>query len=173
MKILIQSFAVLSVVFLFASCGGEIKTVDKPADIGPQVFAVLEDMDEMTKDQFRQHFLTIEDIHAMAKDENLGMSKEMSAFFLAQNKKEYDEDLNEDFKKIDKKGKKLGIEWTQIEYVKFTSKIRIKGEIKQCDGEMTFKYRKTHFVVDTRSLYDESGWSLLNIGKPKKSLLIN
>ena len=70
MKILIQSFAVLSVVFLFASCGGELKTVDKPEDIGPQVFAVLEDMDEMTKAQFRQHFLTIEDIHAMAKNKS-------------------------------------------------------------------------------------------------------
>ena len=169
MKILIQSFAVLSVVFLFASCGGELKTVDKPEDIGPQVFAVLEDMDEMTKAQFRQHFLTIEDIHAMAKNKSLGMSEEMSDFFLAQDKKEYDEDLDEGFKKIGKKGKKLGIEWTQIEYVKFTSKIRIKGEIKQCDGEMTFKYRKIPFVIETQSLYDGTGWSLLNIGKPKKA----
>lgn len=169
MKFLIQSFTVLSIVFLFASCGGKLKTVDKIEDIGLQVFAVLEDMDEMTKAQFRQHFLTIEDIHAMAKNESLGMSKEMSDFFLAQDKEEFDKDLNDSFKKIDKKGEKLGIEWTQIEYEKFTSKIRNKGQVKQCEGEMTFNYRKRLYVVETRSLYEGTGWSLLKIGKPKKA----
>jgi hypothetical protein len=168
MKFLIQPFAVLSLVFLFASCGGELKTVDKPEDIGPQVFAILEDLDEMTKPQYRQHFLTIEDIHAMAKNESLGMSKEMSDFFLAQDKEEYDKDLNDDFKKINKKGSKHGIDWTQIEYINFTSEIRTKGKVKQCDGEMKFKYRKNPYVIETRSLYDGKGWSLLKIGKPKK-----
>lgn len=168
MKFLIQSFAVISLVFLFASCGGALKTVDNPEDIGHQVFAVLEDMDEMTKPQFRQHFLTIEDIHAMAKNKSLGMSKEMSDFFLAQDKEEYDKDLNDNFKKINKKGAKYGIDWMQIEYVSFTSEIRIKGKIKQCDGELKFKYRKAPYAVETRSLYDGTGWSLLKIGKPKK-----
>lgn len=169
MKILFKLFAILLTVAISASCTFDFKTVDNAEDIGPQVFAVLEDMDEMTKSQFRQHFLNIEDIHAMAKNESLGMSKEMSNFFLAQDKKEYDEDMNDNFKKIDKKGTKYGIEWTQIKYVKFTSKIRSKGEIKQCDGEMTFKYRKTPYLVETRSLYNGTGWSLLKIGKPKKA----
>ena len=68
-RTILLSIVVLSSI-LMTSCGAKDR-VSNPEDIGEQVIDLLEEMDDLTLAEFEAYFITVEDLHELANNEDL------------------------------------------------------------------------------------------------------
>ena len=150
-----------------ASCGSGTSVSD-PEDIGPQVMEILEDLDDMSKEEFKEYFMSLEDIRELGEDEDLIKDEDGRNFLTKIEKDEYTEDLERGFTRVIENGSEQGIKWSEIEFDDFSYKIETRNGIKGCDGELTFKHGGDSYQVRTTSIWDGSGYNLLSIKGPRK-----
>lgn len=154
----------ISGVFLVA-CGSDVRVSD-PEDIGEQVMDILEDMDDMSKEDFREEFMTVEDIRELGQDEDLIKDEKGRNRLTKITKSDRDKDLDKSFTKIVERGTEYGIKWSDIEFEDFAYEVETKRGVKMCEGKLTFKHNNASYELKSISIYDGSGYCLVQLRGP-------
>lgn len=154
-------FFLLTAVTL-AGCKSKEK-VSEPKDIGPQVMDILEDMNDLTRAEFAERFITWSTLQDIANDKKLVTDEEQRRSLRRTTKKEMKVRYNFMHMRLKSRAKRYGINWDKIKFVSFDHEIEERGGAKFCYGELTFKYRSKKFHVRTSSVYDGSDYVLASI----------
>lgn len=159
-------YALLFLTGLLTACGGT--SVSTPEDIGPQVMDVLEGLGDMSKEDFKEHFMTLEEIRELGENEDLVMDEDGRNRLTKMEKSDRDEDLEKSFSRLIENGAELDIEWSEVEFEDFSYEVETDNGIKTCQGDLTFLDGKDKFRVSTISIYDGSGYNLVSLRGPYK-----
>lgn len=157
---------VLSVLVLTA-CGPSSRVSD-PEDVADQVMDILEDMGDMSKEDFREEFLTFDELQDLAEDEE-AITKSLARKRLKERKEsDFNEDLDKSFSRLIERGAEYDIEWDDIEFVDFEYKVDKNDGIKACGGRVIFKSGNKKYTASSVSIWDGSGYCLLSLSGPFK-----
>ncbi len=161
-------FGLLFIVGITLSSCGSSTSVSQPEEVGEQVMDLLKDMDDMSLEDFKEYFISLEEIRDMSKDPDLVKDEEGRNRLSKLTKEEYNEGLSRSFSQLVEKGSELKIKWSEIEFEDFTYEVDTQGGLKSCNGKLLFKYDGNSYQVRTYSVFDGSGYSLANVRSVRK-----
>jgi len=165
MKIYIGLIVLLT---LFISSCGSDSSVSDPEDVGPQVMDLLEDLGDLSKEDFRDYFMTLEEVRELGENEDVIKDEDGRNRLTKMTKEDRDKELDRSFSRLIETGSELGIKWSEVEMDDFAYEVETKRGIKSCRGELTFKHGSDKFVVRTISIFDGSDYCLVEVGRPRK-----
>lgn len=165
MKRIFVGFAAVALVL--ASCGSGSR-VSKPEDIGPQVMEILEKMDDMNLQDFKECFMDLNDLHELGKNEDVITEKRSRDFMTGVTKEEWDRDKRRIYQKFKERGAEYYIKWSEIELDNFSYEVETNRGMKGCSGNLVFKFRRNTYLVKTTSLFDGDHYNLMEIRGPYK-----
>lgn len=157
-------FFFLLTAAVLSGCSSKDK-VSNPKDIGPQVMAILEEMNDVTHPEFAEYFISWNSLQEIAKNKKLVPDEGQRLSMRRTSKKELKMRYIFLHQRLKLAGKRLGINWKKIKFVSFNHKAEERGGAKFYVGEVKFKFRSTTFRVETVSIYDGSHYLLTNIGE--------
>ncbi|MCR9173435.1 MAG: hypothetical protein NXI10_13120 [bacterium] len=166
MKKIIGLFALS---FLVLTACGPSSRVSDPEDIADQVMDIIEDMDDMSKEDFRDEFMTFDEFQDLAEDEEVVTEKEARKRIKEMKESDRNEDLDKDFARIVERGSKHKIKWDEIEFVDFEYEVEKDRGMKACGGKVIFKSGSKKYSMSTVSIYDGSGYCLVSLRGPYES----
>lgn len=161
-------YALFLVSGLFLTSCGSGTSVSDPEDIGPQVMDILEDLDGMSKEDFKEYFMSLEDIRELGEDEDIIKDEDGRNRLTKMTKSDRDEDLDKTFTRLIENGSELEIKWGDVEFDDFSYEVDSNKGLKICSGELTFKEGSDRFKVRTTSIWDGSGYNLIQLRGPYK-----
>jgi len=139
--------------------------VSEPKDIGPQVMDILEEMNDLTRPEFPERFITYNALQEIANNKKLVTDEEQRRSLRSATKKDMKTRYNIMHRRLKLSGKQYGINWEKIKFCSFTHKIEKRGGAKFCYGKLTFKFRSSKFSVQTSSIFDGSHYALTSISE--------
>ncbi len=141
-----------------AGCNSKEKVSD-PEDIGQQAMSILERMNDLTRPEFAEHFISWNDLNTLLPEKVQNDEEAKRAMFFP-TKQEMKTRYNFMHRRLKALGKRFGINWDKISFVAFRHKTEKLGDLTFCYGQLTFKYRSTNFSIETTSMYDGSHYFL-------------
>lgn len=161
-------FFFLLTAAVLVSCKSKEK-VATPDDIGLQVMGILEDMNNLSRAEFRDFFVSASTLHEIADDKKLVIDEEQRRSLSNTTRKEMKVRYNFMYRRLKSAGKRRGINWERIKFHSFSHKTEKLGGVKFCYGVLEFKYNGRHFSLETTSVYDGSDYLLVGIHNLRKS----
>jgi len=166
-------FFLFAILFL-VGCESKEKVVT-PEEVGPQVMKILVEMDNISRAEFRSHFISARSIRNIAKNKKLVMDKERRYAMSQVSRRDVKRRYNHMRRRLRSKGKRKGIHWSQIKRVSFRHEIEEFGGAKYSRGVLVFTSNGRKFSVQTAAIYNGSGYSLIGIhnlaeGEPRDSI---
>lgn len=163
-----KTIGLFALAFIVLTACGPSSRVSEPEDVSDQVMDILEDLDDMSKEDFKEHFLTLDEMKDLAEDEEVITESELRKAIKKRKESDYNEDIEKGFSRIIERGSELGIKWSEIEFVDFEYEVEKRGGMKACGGNVIFKSGGKKFSVRSMSVYDGSGYCLMQISSPRK-----
>ena len=157
----LRMIVILIVVNLF-SCTS-IKKVQEPEDVGLYAFNLLKSLNQTTKADYVNRFLTIEEIRELAKNEEIVTNQETRNEFKSIKKDEWIGDIEDDYYELKQDGGENGIKWSEVEYLDFVYELEDKDGITGCEGELFFKYKDVSYSVDLLAIYNGVEYKLVEL----------
>lgn len=165
MKIYIGFIALL--VLFITSCGSD-SSVSDPEDIGPQVMDLLEELDDMSKGDYSEYFMTLEEVRELGENEDVIKDEAGRNRLTKMTKDDRNKELDRSFSRLIETGSEYGIKWSEVEFVDFAYEVETQRGIKSCRGELTFKHGSKKYEVRTISIFDGSNYCLVEVGRPRE-----
>ncbi|MCU4166684.1 hypothetical protein [Carboxylicivirga caseinilyticus] len=139
------------------------KKMNEPEDVGMYAFKLLNSLSQTTKSDYVNSFLTIEELRELGKNEEVITDPEARNHITSIKKKEWVEDIENDYNKLKQDGGKNGIKWTNIEYLDFVYELNIEGGGTVCEGELFFKYKDYSYSVDLTAVFDGNEYKIIEL----------
>ena len=163
-----KTIGLFALAFIVLTACGPSSRVSEPEDVADQVMDILEDLDDMSKEDFKEHFLSLEEFKEMAEDKEIITDADLRKAIKKRKESEYNEGIEKGFSRIIEKGSELKIKWDEIEFVDFEYEVEKRGGMKGCGGRVIFKSGGKKYSVRSMSIYDGSGYCLMQISSPRK-----
>ena len=159
---LISKAVLFTTLLTLISC--QPASIKEPEQIGRQVFKILKNIDDNSKEDYISNFLSIEEIQQLATNEKLVKDADTRNEMTSITKEEWNKRIEMDYNRIQIKSKEYGINWNNIEYLVFPNIPINEGElIKGCHGELFFKCKGKSFKVNVTSFWNSREYRLLTI----------
>ncbi|XOV68744.1 MAG: hypothetical protein ACFHU9_06095 [Fluviicola sp.] len=163
-----KTIGLFALAFIVLTACGPSSRVSDPEDVGDQVMNILEDLDDMSKEDFKENFLSFEEMQELAEDKEVITDADMRKRIKKRKESDYNEDMDKRFSRIIENGSELGIKWSEIEFVDFEYEVEKRGGMKGCGGKVIFKSGGKKFQVNSTSIFDGSGYCLMTLSGPRK-----
>lgn len=153
------------VVLFLTSCTKSV--IEKPEQIGLQVFDMLKAMDKKNADAYVANFMTTQDVKTLAlkADEFLITNNKTREQMLKWSENDYSIIIKEDYEKIKESAKQYHINWSDVHYRTFEYDFITDADIPMCKGKLYFMTNGNVFHVKTLSLWDGQQYRLLKVEK--------
>lgn len=135
----------------------------EPQDLGKDAFKKLKMIRQFNRANFHKHFLTLDELHQMAKLEDLITNKQTRQKMMDVNHEKWLKEIEECCLKIRKDGAQQGIEWRKIKYLDFFCEMEEDDGVTFCKGQLFFKFHGMPFSVRTVYIKTEDGFRLADI----------
>jgi len=136
----------------------------EPIDVGNQVFNMLKNLDNSTKESFVSNFLTIEEIWEIGKQLN-----ENSEQFTSISEDRWQLIIESVYERIKLQGNNWNINWEEIKYSDFEFKKEEENGINGFKGTLFFKFNENSFKIDLFSILHDGKYKLFKV-VPVKSI---
>ena len=161
-----KTIGLFALAFIVLTACGPSSRVSEPEDVSDQVMDILEDLDDMSKEDFRDAFMTYDEMQDLAEDTDVITDKDARKRLKKMKESELKKDMDKGFARILEKGSELKIKWADIEFVDFEYEVEKRRGMKACGGKVTFKSGKKKYNMRSVSIYDGSGYCLVSLGGP-------
>lgn len=161
-----KTIGLFALAFIVLTACGPSSRVSEPEDVSDQVMDILEDLDDMSKEDFRDAFMTYDEMQYLAEDTDVITDKDARKRLKKMKESELKKDMDKGFARILEKGSELKIKWADIEFVDFEYEVEKRRGMKACGGMVTFKSGKKKYNMRSVSIYDGSGYCLVSLGGP-------
>lgn len=167
MKTMISKIVLsLSVSVLLVSCGSGTSVSD-PEEIGEQVMDIVNDFDDMSKEDFRDRFMSMDEIRELGKNETVVKDENGRNRLTKMNESDRTRDLDRGYDQIKENVARYDIDMAGAEYDDFAYEVKTKRGIKTVRGELYFKSDGKRYRMRTTSIYDGSGYNLVQLDGPR------
>lgn len=154
-------FSVLLFSFFLSSCVEEKK--NEPEQIGRNVFEILKNISSESKQQYLEHFPSIEDIRILAKNENLITNQKTRNEMTSMPKEKWLEVILKDYNQTKEKAATLGINWQEITYLDYVYEIEEKKGFKGSKGKLYFKSNEKSYNIEVNSIWNGTEYMIVRI----------
>ena len=158
-KLKIFSLLVLT-TYLTACSSGKLTDQDQ---VSQHVFEILQDLGSSSKSEYMSHFITLEEVWELGKDERLIPEKAMRQRFATADRDEIEGELEADYEDLQRKAGEEGINWANIEYTSYIHDKASDGTIYIVEGMLSIKHEGTRYYIDVVTLWDGDEFKLCQI----------
>ncbi|QFZ54313.1 hypothetical protein FEZ18_05685 [Oceanihabitans sp. IOP_32] len=153
-------------ILMLVSCKTTVVTpVDKPEDIGKQLYSIVTKIPSSTQEEFLSHFLKLEELRTFVNNPEMKISQETKNKVTSWPKDEYYGDFIEKYDKIKERAASYEMDLSRITYDDFTYKINEVNGLKFCDGVLHFNYNEKDYKIESASIYTKNKYELFRIGR--------
>ncbi len=183
-RIILLSVIIVSII---TSCGKS--EINKPEDIGKQVFEILKNINKTTKQDYVNNFVSPQiilniyegvDVDSLKKsfllnngDEEMWDNKLKEELLKISEKQ--GQEIEDDYNRIKKRAGEYGINWEEVKYLDFTYEMGTEDYIynkhlynrkspQMCKAQLFLKYEDKPFSVKVKSLLINGKYELYEIG---------
>ncbi|WP_298514795.1 hypothetical protein [uncultured Kordia sp.] len=164
MKKLQFILTVLVTSILFVSCSKHKGTANAE-DLGKYVFGILKDFDNITKDDYINSLLTVEEVKAFGKRNAETLSTRTKEQIDRLEEGRYNLRMGKDYNRTKERAQKADISWSAIKYDNYEFKEDDEDGIKTSRGKLTFKHDGKTYRVSIISAFLEGTHTLIRIYK--------
>lgn len=165
-----KSLGLFVLVLLALTACSPSSRVAEPGDVGDQVMTIIEDMDDMSKEDFRSVFMTYDEMQDLANNKDAIKENKARKLLKMIDKSQWNDDIDTSFEWIKKNGSRFKIKWSEIQFVDFEYQMDEKLGLKTCSGKVTFKSRGKKYEMNSKSIFDGKGYCLVSLRGPSKLL---
>lgn len=156
----------LAAVLCLNGCNSN--SVKDPEQIGRQVFNFLSKLNKETKADYVNHFISIEEIRELGKNEDIISNVDLRNELTSIRKNDWIKALENNYNELKTSGAEKGIRWENIEYLDFVYEVKIENTIKSVDGDLYFKEDEVTYKLKVFSIFDGKEYKLMTLKKVKK-----
>jgi hypothetical protein len=153
-------FAML-IVFAFTDYSSH--NIKDPEQIGNRVFNILKNINNSSKEDYINNFISIEEIGELLKNAENIKGTDTSNLMNSITKENIIRSLEKDYNRIKDKGSKLGISWNEIQYYHYFFKVEENDVIKSCKGKLVFIINDRYFEIKITSIFIGTEYRLVTI----------
>ena len=158
-----MNFKIFFITIMFAFTACSTYNIKEPEQIGKQVFRILKNISNSSKESYIENFLSIEEIRELGKNKQVVKSEKTRNEMTSMLKKEWIDRIENDYNRIKRNGGKYGINWNNIEYLDFIYELKDEDGLKVCEGELYFKFNDKSFKIDAYSIFNAKEYRLVEI----------
>jgi hypothetical protein len=163
-----KSIGLFAIMFLVLTACGPSSRVSEPEDISDQVMDIITELDDMSKEDFKEEFMSFDEVQDLADDEDLIKDSKVRKQMKKMKESEVNEDYERSFARIIEEGSENKIEWSEAEFVDFEYEVSSNGGMKSCRGKVIFKVGSKKYSMRSNSIYDGSGYCLVRLSGPNE-----
>ncbi len=153
----------LTIVVVFSSCSGSNNSVKDPEMIGRQVFKILQNISDGTRQEYIDQYLSIEEIRELGKNPDIITDESTRNEMTSMLREKWIDGIKNEYNEIKEDGGEAAINWQEIEYLDFVFEITEEDGIQFCEGELYFKLNNRSFNIAITSLYNGKEYKLITI----------
>lgn len=160
---------ICSIIFISMIVSCEKSKFKEPDQIGKYAFDILKSMQDITKEDYINHFVSVEDLREYVKRNEDKIEDKIKNKMTSLTKEEVASEIGEDFNRLKKKAIESGIIWKDIEYQDYTYKLEKEGSLEGTIGDLYFKYNAETYRVKISTILLEHGYALVEVKRLKKN----
>lgn len=157
----IYLLSTLTTILFLSSCVEEKK--NEPEQIGRNTFEILKNISIKSKQQYIEHFPSVEDIRELAKNETLVTDQKTRNEMTSMPKEEWIELILKDYNQTKEKAATLGINWQEITYLDYVYEIEEKKGLKGVKGKLYFKSNEKSYHIEVNSIWNGTEYMIIRI----------
>jgi len=144
------------------SCSSK-SSVSEPKEIGAKTVEFLREMDGLILEDFSDYFMTVEEMHEMARNEHLDLDNELRQELKKTTESQLSLRQMFLFNRLKRRGRKLKINWKNIELSNFDFAKDDRNGGSFCSGNLIFSEGKRKFRIKTQSIYNGDAYYLIGL----------
>lgn len=144
------------------------KEITTPEELGRQVFYMLTNISDDTKEDFSKSYVSLEELHILAKSDSVPLHPWIISvkFFPSITDEQWLSEIDEDYNEIKKVGIKNNFEWNNIKYVDFIYEKANRQNFNCYSGTLYFKYKNQTYSVHCECYVIDGKFKISKIRKP-------
>jgi hypothetical protein len=164
-KINIVIMILIGVSLIFSSCSeSHPKVVKEPEELGAYVFEILKELGELSDDEYRTKFISVEDIREICKNPEVRMDDETRMKLMFSPQEDIYPDMINHLDDIKSKGYQAYVKWDKLELLEHDwNPDNVWGNMEMIDGGILVKFRGKQFIVQYAAVNDNGVYKLLEL----------